>query len=76
MLQEILALPVEEKIFYAVLVFSWTVYIWEAYLAYRQVSICSLPCLWKAFNCHSLYACMNVCSNLHILIIKIELLPF
>lgn len=39
MLLEILALPVEDKIFYAVLVFSWTVYIWEAYLAYRQVSI-------------------------------------
>ncbi|KAK7152963.1 hypothetical protein R3I93_011012 [Phoxinus phoxinus] len=39
MLQEILALPVEDKIFYAVLVFSWTVYIWEAYLAYRQRKI-------------------------------------
>uniref|UniRef100_A0A6Q2YWE6 CAAX prenyl protease n=1 Tax=Esox lucius TaxID=8010 RepID=A0A6Q2YWE6_ESOLU len=26
----------ETKIFYAVLVFSWTVYLWEAYLAYRQ----------------------------------------
>ncbi|XP_067224149.1 CAAX prenyl protease 1 homolog [Chanodichthys erythropterus] len=36
MLQEIIALPVEDKIFYAVLVFSWTVYVWEAYLAYRQ----------------------------------------
>ncbi|XP_073682921.1 CAAX prenyl protease 1 homolog [Garra rufa] len=39
MLQEILSLPVEDKIFYAVLVFSWTVYIWEAYLAYRQRKI-------------------------------------
>lgn len=39
MLLEILALPVEDKIFYAVLVFSWTVYIWEAYLAYRQRKI-------------------------------------
>ncbi|KAG1971874.1 CAAX prenyl protease 1 homolog [Pimephales promelas] len=39
MLQEIIALPVEDKIFYAVLVFSWTVYIWEAYLAYRQRKI-------------------------------------
>uniref|UniRef100_A0A8C1MKJ5 CAAX prenyl protease n=1 Tax=Cyprinus carpio TaxID=7962 RepID=A0A8C1MKJ5_CYPCA len=39
MLQEILALPVEDKIFYAVLVFSWTVYIWEAYLACRQREI-------------------------------------
>ncbi len=38
MLLEIIALPVEDKIFYAVLVFSWTVYMWEAYLAYRQVS--------------------------------------
>uniref|UniRef100_A0A8C1XL97 CAAX prenyl protease n=2 Tax=Cyprinus carpio TaxID=7962 RepID=A0A8C1XL97_CYPCA len=41
MLLEILALPVEDKIFYAVLVFSWTVYIWEAYLAYRQRKIYS-----------------------------------
>ncbi|XP_026141986.1 CAAX prenyl protease 1 homolog [Carassius auratus] len=39
MLMEILKLPVEDKIFYAVLVFSWTVYIWEAYLAYRQRKI-------------------------------------
>uniref|UniRef100_A0A671QHN5 CAAX prenyl protease n=1 Tax=Sinocyclocheilus anshuiensis TaxID=1608454 RepID=A0A671QHN5_9TELE len=31
--------PIEDKIFYAVLVFSWTVYIWEAYLAYRQRKI-------------------------------------
>uniref|UniRef100_A0A8C6WF91 CAAX prenyl protease n=1 Tax=Neogobius melanostomus TaxID=47308 RepID=A0A8C6WF91_9GOBI len=29
-------LPVEKQIFYAVLGFSWTVYLWEAYLAYRQ----------------------------------------
>uniref|UniRef100_A0A672P1U1 CAAX prenyl protease n=1 Tax=Sinocyclocheilus grahami TaxID=75366 RepID=A0A672P1U1_SINGR len=39
MLQEILASPVEDKIFYAVLVFSWTVYTWEAYLACRQRKI-------------------------------------
>uniref|UniRef100_A0A8C1PDM4 CAAX prenyl protease n=1 Tax=Cyprinus carpio TaxID=7962 RepID=A0A8C1PDM4_CYPCA len=39
--EPILALPVEDKIFYAVLVFSWTVYIWEAYLAYRQRKIYS-----------------------------------
>uniref|UniRef100_A0A673KRI0 CAAX prenyl protease n=1 Tax=Sinocyclocheilus rhinocerous TaxID=307959 RepID=A0A673KRI0_9TELE len=31
--------PIEDIIFYAVLVFSWTVYIWEAYLAYRQRKI-------------------------------------
>uniref|UniRef100_A0AAR2IQG1 CAAX prenyl protease n=1 Tax=Pygocentrus nattereri TaxID=42514 RepID=A0AAR2IQG1_PYGNA len=36
MLGEIAELPAEEKIFYAVLVFSWTVYLWEAYLAFRQ----------------------------------------
>lgn len=36
MLAELLQLPVQEQIFYAVLVFSWTVYLWEAYLAYRQ----------------------------------------
>lgn len=29
-------LSVESKIFYAVLLFSWAVYLWEAYLAYRQ----------------------------------------
>lgn len=29
-------LPVESKIFYAVLLFSWVVYLWEAYLASRQ----------------------------------------
>uniref|UniRef100_A0A8C7CP35 CAAX prenyl protease n=1 Tax=Oncorhynchus kisutch TaxID=8019 RepID=A0A8C7CP35_ONCKI len=28
--------PTSGWIFYAVLVFSWTVYLWEAYLAYRQ----------------------------------------
>lgn len=39
MLLEILALSVEDKIFYAVLFFSWTVYVWEAYLAYRQRKI-------------------------------------
>ncbi|XP_066528911.1 CAAX prenyl protease 1 homolog [Hoplias malabaricus] len=36
MLKEIIQLPVEDKIFYSVLVFSWTVYLWEAYLAFRQ----------------------------------------
>ncbi|KAJ8398151.1 hypothetical protein AAFF_G00429950 [Aldrovandia affinis] len=36
MLQTIAELSIEEKIFYAVLVFSWTVYLWEAYLAHRQ----------------------------------------
>ncbi|KAG9331042.1 hypothetical protein JZ751_020392 [Albula glossodonta] len=36
MLQIISGLSVENKIFYAVLVFSWTVYLWEAYLALRQ----------------------------------------
>uniref|UniRef100_A0A673YQI3 CAAX prenyl protease n=2 Tax=Salmo trutta TaxID=8032 RepID=A0A673YQI3_SALTR len=35
-METILNLPIENKIFYAVLVFSWTVYLWEAYLAYRQ----------------------------------------
>ncbi|XP_064810228.1 CAAX prenyl protease 1 homolog [Oncorhynchus masou masou] len=35
-METILDLPIENKIFYAVLVFSWTVYLWEAYLAYRQ----------------------------------------
>lgn len=32
-------LPVEKQIFYAVLGFSWTVYLWEAYLSYRQRKI-------------------------------------
>uniref|UniRef100_A0A672ZV31 CAAX prenyl protease n=1 Tax=Sphaeramia orbicularis TaxID=375764 RepID=A0A672ZV31_9TELE len=36
MLEIILDLPVEKQIFYAVLGFSWTVYLWEAYLAHRQ----------------------------------------
>ncbi|XP_030642739.1 CAAX prenyl protease 1 homolog [Chanos chanos] len=39
MLQAIYELPVEDKIFYAVLAFSWTVYLWEAYLAFRQRKI-------------------------------------
>lgn len=39
MLKEILDLPPEDKIFHAVLVFSWTVYLWEAYLSYRQVNL-------------------------------------
>ena len=38
MLETMLALPVEKQIFLAVLGFSWTVYLWEAYLSYRQVS--------------------------------------
>ncbi|CAG10466.1 unnamed protein product, partial [Tetraodon nigroviridis] len=35
-LESIFDLPVEKQIFYAVLGFSWTVYLWEAYLSYRQ----------------------------------------
>ncbi|KAJ0008983.1 hypothetical protein NQD34_016398, partial [Periophthalmus magnuspinnatus] len=35
-MESIFDLPVEKHIFYAVLGFSWTVYLWEAYLAYRQ----------------------------------------
>ncbi|KPP63893.1 CAAX prenyl protease 1-like [Scleropages formosus] len=31
------SIPVESQIFYAVLLFSWTVYLWEAYLAHRQL---------------------------------------
>lgn len=38
MVETVFDLPVEKQIFYAVLGFSWTVYLWEAYLAYRQVS--------------------------------------
>lgn len=36
MVESIFDLPVEKQIFYAVLGFSWTVYLWEAYLSYRQ----------------------------------------
>lgn len=36
MIGTILGLPVENQIFYAVLGFSWTVYLWEAYISYRQ----------------------------------------
>lgn len=36
MLREILNLPPEDLIFYSVLFFSWTVYLWEAYLSFRQ----------------------------------------
>ncbi|KAK1894470.1 CAAX prenyl protease 1 like [Dissostichus eleginoides] len=39
MVESIFDLPVEKLIFYAVLGFSWTVYLWEAYLSYRQRSI-------------------------------------
>lgn len=31
--------PAEKRIFGAVLLFSWTVYLWETFLAQRQVSI-------------------------------------
>lgn len=47
MIQTILDLPVEKQIFYAVLGFSWTVYLWEAYLSYRQVGG---PIFWKINN--------------------------
>lgn len=30
--------PAEKRIFGAVLLFSWTVYLWETFLALRQVS--------------------------------------
>lgn len=36
MLHFIAEIPVEKQIFCSVLLFSWTVYLWEAYLAYRQ----------------------------------------
>uniref|UniRef100_A0A3Q2WGW3 CAAX prenyl protease n=1 Tax=Haplochromis burtoni TaxID=8153 RepID=A0A3Q2WGW3_HAPBU len=36
MVETMFDLPVERQIFYAVLGFSWTVYLWEAYLSYRQ----------------------------------------
>ncbi|XP_066573715.1 CAAX prenyl protease 1 homolog [Amia ocellicauda] len=36
MLQFVSELSIEYKIFYSVLLFSWTVYLWEAYLAHRQ----------------------------------------
>ncbi|XP_048831322.1 CAAX prenyl protease 1 homolog [Brienomyrus brachyistius] len=39
MLLTLYELSVENKIFYAVLLFSWTVYLWEAYLASRQRKI-------------------------------------
>ncbi|XP_043916055.1 CAAX prenyl protease 1 homolog [Protopterus annectens] len=38
-LQHLLEQSLETKIFYSVLLFSWTVYLWEAYLAYRQRKI-------------------------------------
>lgn len=49
-------LAVERQIFYAVLLFSWVVYMWEAYLASRQVSECG--CLLRGSRgcvmlCHS-----------------------
>lgn len=31
--------PAEKRIFGAVLLFSWTVYLWETFLAQRQVSM-------------------------------------
>ncbi|XP_014325105.1 CAAX prenyl protease 1 homolog [Xiphophorus maculatus] len=39
MLKTLFLLPVETQIFYSVLVFSWTVYLWEAYLSCRQRKI-------------------------------------
>ncbi|XP_067862856.1 CAAX prenyl protease 1 homolog [Heptranchias perlo] len=36
MIQSIEELTTENQIFYSVLLFSWTVYLWEAYLAQRQ----------------------------------------
>lgn len=30
-------LPAEKRIFTSVLLFSWAVYLWEAFLAHRQV---------------------------------------
>ncbi|XP_053310704.1 CAAX prenyl protease 1 homolog [Spea bombifrons] len=39
MLQLMSEVSVENKIFYAVLLFSWIVYLWEAYLASRQRKI-------------------------------------
>ncbi|XP_077415078.1 CAAX prenyl protease 1 homolog [Vanacampus margaritifer] len=41
MLDLINELPVEKQIFYNVLGFTWTVYLWEAYLAHRQRRIYS-----------------------------------
>lgn len=32
-------MPAEKRIFGAVLLFSWTVYLWETFLAQRQVSL-------------------------------------
>lgn len=32
-------MPAEKSIFGAVLLFSWTVYLWETFLAQRQVSL-------------------------------------
>lgn len=34
-------LPAEKRIFCSVLLFSWAVYLWEAFLAHRQVGGCS-----------------------------------
>ncbi|KAM8975661.1 CAAX prenyl protease 1 homolog isoform 2-T2 [Pelodytes ibericus] len=39
MLQLVSELSVESRIFYSVLLFSWLVYVWEAYLASRQRKI-------------------------------------
>uniref|UniRef100_A0A672I983 CAAX prenyl protease 1 N-terminal domain-containing protein n=1 Tax=Salarias fasciatus TaxID=181472 RepID=A0A672I983_SALFA len=36
MLDSVSDLPLDRHIFYAVLGFSWAVYLWEAYLSYRQ----------------------------------------
>lgn len=45
--------PAEKRIFGAVLLFSWTVYLWETFLAQRQVSIDVPPphlSLWTALG--------------------------
>lgn len=36
-------MPAEKRIFGAVLLFSWTVYLWETFLAQRQVSLDRAP---------------------------------
>lgn len=37
-LDSVWEMPAEKRIFGAVLLFSWTVYLWETFLAQRQVS--------------------------------------
>lgn len=38
-LDQMWEMPAEKRIFGAVLLFSWTVYLWETFLAQRQVSL-------------------------------------